>query len=128
MGELLQAELLDHVIPEDALTADIAQLGGPMKVGKKLRIEMDQKEARNWLLNCLNPNHAQNLTQAQIALIVSWARQVGSTHYAEYWATSNNMTKPIKIQPEDEKARLQREFIRAVSQLEVIKSELGQIK
>jgi len=72
VGELLQQELLDHLIPEDALTADIAQLGGPYKVGKRLRPEMDQKPARDWLLNCLNPNHAQNLTQSQIFLITNW--------------------------------------------------------
>jgi hypothetical protein len=127
MGELLQAELLDHVIPEDALTADIAQLGGPYKVGKKLRIEMDQKAARDWLLNCLNPNHAQNLTQSQIALIVGWAREIGSTHYIEYWASANSMSKPVKITPEDEKDKLQRMIYNSMSLLEMQMAEFKKI-
>jgi hypothetical protein len=127
VGELLQAELLDHLIPEDALTADIAQLGGPYKVGKKLRPEMDQKAARDWLLNCLNPKHAQNLTQSQIALVVSLAREVGSTHYVEYWATSNGMTKPVKIVLEDEKAKLQRMIYNSMSLLEVQMAEFKKI-
>jgi hypothetical protein len=113
MGELLQRELLDHMIPEDALTADIAALGGAYKVGKKLRPELDQKAARDWLLNCLNPNHKQNLTQAQIMLIVQWGRAVGATNYIEFWPTNNSMTKPVKIEPEDEKVRLKREVVKA---------------
>src|SRR5688572_1423955 len=114
MGEQLQQELLDHMIPEDALTADVASLGGPYKVGKMLRPELEQKASRDWLLNCLNPNHEQNLKQSQIALIVKWAREKGSTHYAEFWAVNNNMTKPVKIEPEDEKVRLQREVVRSI--------------
>jgi hypothetical protein len=122
-----QQELLDHMIPEDALTADIASLGGPYRVGKMLRPEMEKEAARGWVLNCLNPKHAQNFTQAQIALIVSRAREVGSTHYAEFWAVNNNMTKPVKIEPEDEKARLQREVVRAVETVKGLVERLERV-
>lgn len=127
MGELLQQELLDHMTPEDALTADAAALGGLYKVGKMLRPEMEQKAARDWLLNCLNPKHAQNLTQSQVALIVSRARQVGSTHYIEFWASSNHMSKPVKIEPEDEKARLMRLFILAQQNMQSMLAEMQKL-
>lgn len=127
MGEQLQQELLDHMIPEDALTADIANLGGPYRVGRLLRPELEQKAARDWLLNCLNPKHAQNLTQSQIALIVTRAREVGSTYYAEFWPVNNNMTKPVKIEPEDEKARLQREVVKAVETVKSLVERLERV-
>lgn len=118
-----QQQLLDHEIPEDALAADIANIGGLYKVGKMLRPELEKKAARDWLLNCLNPKHKQNLTLAQMDLVKGWARQVGSTYFSEYWATTNKMSKPVKIEPEDEKAKLQREFVSCFKRMEGMAEE-----
>lgn len=117
MAEPTQQTLLTPEIPEDALSDDIAALGGHWKVAKRLRPELDQKAARDWLLNCLNPNHKQNLTLGQIRLIVGWARAEGHTSFCEFWPTDNNMSRPVKIEPEDEKAKLQRQFVGAVGEL-----------
>lgn len=110
--EPVQQELLDHECPEDALSADVQALGGPYTVGVKLRPELDKKAARNWLLNALNPDHNQNMTQSQIRLLVSLARERGSYHYIHFWEKDNNMSKSVPIEPEDEKVKLQKEFIR----------------
>ena len=124
MNNPAQQSLLAHEGPEDALSADVAALGGAHRVGTKLRPELTGKGAQGWLLNCLNPEHDQNLKQSQIELIVQWARAAGSTNYAEYWPTTNNMSKPVKIEPEDEKAKLQREYIEAVKAFTALQSKL----
>jgi len=124
MDTPVQQELLDHECPEDALTADVAAAGGPYVLGKKLRPELDKTDARNWLLNCLNHNHKQNMTQAQVRLLVNIAREKGACNYIQFLARDNAMSKPVPIEPEDRKAKLQRDFISAVKQLDQIKAEI----
>lgn len=110
-----QEELFDPQTPEEALSADVRALGGPHIVGQKLRPELDKTAARNWLLNCLNPEHKQNLTQSQIRLLVNLARERDSAHYIRFWAADNSMTEPELITPESEKEKLQREVMAAMS-------------
>lgn len=110
-----QEELFDPQTPEEALSADVRALGGPHIVGKKLRPELDKTAARNWLLNCLNPEHKQNLTQSQIRLLVNLARERDSAHYIRFWSADNSMTEPELITPESEKEKLQREVMAAMS-------------
>lgn len=113
MEHPVQQELLNHECPEDALNADVAACGGPYVVGKKLRPELDKTDARNWLLNCLNQNHKQNLTQAQTRLLTNLAREKGAFNYVQFLARDNSMSQPVPIEPEDEKVRLQKEYIAA---------------
>lgn len=111
-----QEEMIVHACYEDALAADVAALKGPYIVGKKLRPDMEQAAARNWVLNCLNPNHEQNFKQSQVRMIVKLARAVGSTHYARFVSIDADMTEPQPIEPETEFAKLQRLYINSVKQ------------
>lgn len=59
----------------DALRAAVAALGGAKKVGPRIRPEAS--DAAQWLRNCLNREHAQNLNPAQHLLIMRWACEAG---------------------------------------------------
>lgn len=128
MSAPIQQELLEHECPEDALAADVAGLGGAYTVGVKLRPELDKKAARNWLLNCLNPDHAQNFTQSQVRLLCNLAKTKGTYHYAKFWAKDNNMSEPQPIDPEEERVKLHREVLRVAGTFEGLISRLEKLK
>lgn len=109
----------------DALKADVMALGGPKEFGHVLWPEKSVMAARSLLLDCLNPDRNQRLTPEQVALVIREARNVGSFCTIGYICQDANLTIPQPIEPEDERARLQKEFIKAVERLEGIKSQLS---
>jgi hypothetical protein len=69
----------------DALKAAVRALGGAKKVGPRLRPAFTG-DAAGWLLNCLNPEHLQELHIDQALLILRWANDAGyheAKHYAD---------------------------------------------
>jgi len=109
----------------DALKADIAALGGPKEVGALLWPEKSVAAARGLLLDCVNPDRSQRLTPDQVSFLIREARNVGSFCTIAYICQSANLTIPTPIEPDDERARLQKEFIKAEDKLETIKSQLS---
>lgn len=75
----------------DALKGAVTALGGAKKVGPRLRPET--KDARGWLLNCLNRDHAFKLDPEQVALILRWACDAGY-HDAKHWIDADSGYQP----------------------------------
>lgn len=75
----------------DALKGAVAALGGAKKVGPKLRPE--SRDARGWLLNCLNPEHAQKMDPEQVQLLLRLACEVGY-HDAKHWIDADAGYQP----------------------------------
>lgn len=68
----------------DALRRLVDALGGAKEVGHRLRPDRDWQFARNWLLNCLNPEHAQELHPTQVVTLLRWASEAGY-HDCKHW-------------------------------------------
>lgn len=109
-----------------ALRDCVGALGGSKKVGVLLRPELDAQTAGRWLLDCLNPERKEKLCVEQMLLILREARQANCHAGMTYIARHCGYADPQPIEPEDERAALQREYIAAVKQLAAISTRLEQ--
>lgn len=94
-----------------ALRDCVSALGGAKIVGDKLRPELGPEKAARWLLDCLNPDKADKLCVEQLLLILADARRVNCHLGAAFIARATGYADPQPLEPEDERAALQREFI-----------------
>lgn len=110
----------------EALRDDVLALGGPKVVGKQLFPEKDLEPARNTLNDCLNPARRERLTDEQERLIIRRAREVRGFSAALYFLCDDcGFERPKAINPEDERAKLMREFTEGVKRLDAIAERLG---
>lgn len=104
---------LFHESLYDALKDCVRAIGKPCEVGKAMRPEKSQDEARTWLSNCLNPDRPEKLDPEQVLWLLREARKVNCHAAMAYIDRECGYADPQPIEPEDEKAALQREFVRA---------------
>lgn len=104
---------LFHEDFDSALATCVAALGGAKVVGIQLRPEYSNEpdKAARWLLSCLNPARDEKLSWDQTFKILLEAKAVGCHAGMHYIASHCGYADPQPIEPEDEIAALQREFI-----------------
>ena len=97
----------------DALVAAVKALGGSKVVGALLWPEKAPDAAQRLLLDCLNDDRPAHLTPDHVRLILRLARQRGH-HDAVAWLLADlGYAAPQPVEPRDEVAELQRQFIEA---------------
>jgi hypothetical protein len=101
----------------DALIECVKACGGSKQAGARLWPELAPDQAQRKMLDCLNPDRPQRLTPEQVLLVLKMARDRGNHIGIEYIADALGYTKPHPIEPEDERAILQREFVQGVGAL-----------
>ncbi len=98
----------------EALRDDVLVSGGAKVVGKLLFPEKEVEAARNALNDCLNAARRERLSDEQERLIIRRAREVRGFSAAVYFLCDDTgFERPKALNPEDEKAKLQREVIEA---------------
>ncbi len=102
---------LFHESLYDALKDCVRAIGKPAEVGKAMRPEKSSDEARTWLTNCLNPDRPEKLDPEQVMWILREARKIGCHAGMTFLARDCGYADPQPIEPDDEKAALQREFV-----------------
>jgi hypothetical protein len=102
--------------PEEALREAVKALGGAKKVGEKLRPDMLADDAGKWLSDCLNTDRREKLGLGQILWILREARKTNYHGAINYICGDTGYGCPAPIEPEDEKAKLMRDFISATEQ------------
>ena len=96
-----------------ALKYVVQSLGQPKDVGPILwPHKQDPVAAGRLLSDCLNPNRDEKLDIEQIILLLRLAKEKGCHLGIEYLCTAAGYSKPTPIDPQDERAELQRELIR----------------
>ena len=110
----------------DAITDLVNQCGGVKKMGSLLWPEKTVRDAGSQLLNCLNPDHAQKLSLEQIDFLFDVARKE-TVHVVPQYIGNRYGYKVLPVEPEDEKAELQRKFIKAQESMSAITSRLEQL-
>jgi hypothetical protein len=104
---------LFHESLADALRECIAVCGGTKVVGAKLWPEKDPDQAGRHLADCLNDAKRERLSPEQVLLVLRLARAKGCHAGMLYLSRELGYSDPQPVEPEDEKAQLQREYIEA---------------
>lgn len=120
----MQQNKLFHEDIYEAMKTDVQASGGAKKVGCALFPEKAADKAGELLNNCLNADRPEKLSVEQIILLKKIAKQHGSFATVFFECDEIGLSHPTPIEPEDEKARLQREFIASVQMLEKIRGRM----
>jgi hypothetical protein len=107
----------------DALRDVVTALGGPKAVGVRLWPDKGVTMAHTALLNCLDRNRPEKISTTQFVTLLKWAREA-NCHAAMQYLCAECGYAATPIEPEDEHARLQREFIGAVNTLKTLAPKL----
>jgi hypothetical protein len=104
---------LFHESINDALRELVAALGGMKQVGTRMRPELPADHAGRWLSDCLNPDRREHLTPEHIMWLLAEGRKANAHAAMDYITTGCGYSAPQPVEPEDERAKLQREYIEA---------------
>lgn len=112
---------------DEAIRQDVHFLGGSKKVGAMLRPELEITKASEWLMACLNPERREKLDINQYTLIMKEAKQNGSLNALTQILRDCECADPIPLEPDSEKARLQKQFVKSVADMKSILAQLDGI-
>jgi hypothetical protein len=107
----------------DAVRTVVAALGGAKAVGSRLRPEKPADDAAKWLAKCLHQDYPEKLDLEQAMLILKWGREA-NCHVAMQFIAEQCGYECQPLNPEDERQRLQREFIEAQKQLTALAARM----
>lgn len=108
----MQSELFHEDI-NAALSHVIAAIGGMKHVGVSLWPALLADKAGRKVADCLNADRAQQFHPDEVLWILSEARKHGVHSAMAFIAGECGYANPLPVEPEDEAARLQREFVQA---------------
>ena len=117
-------QALFHEDINAAIQGLIAHLGGAKCVGPRLFPDLNHEGAARRLLDAINPDRIQQLSQTQLLTLLRWGREAGAHGLMEYIAGESGYTRPSPVSPEDARAELQRQFIDAVNRAEKLAERL----
>lgn len=112
-GHPMTTGSLFHESLADALRECIAVCGGTKAVGAKLWPEKEPDAAGRILADCLNDGKREKLSPEQVMLLLRMARAKGCHAGMVYLSRELGYSDPQPVEPEDERAQLQREYIEA---------------
>lgn len=111
-----------------ALVEAVKALGGSKVVGCKLWPEKAPDAAQRLLLDCLNDDRPAHLTPDHVLLVLRLARQAGH-HGAVGWLLAElGYAPPQPVEPRDEAAELQRQFIEASRMMSQLASRIERLQ
>jgi hypothetical protein len=109
----MMQDALFHETFLDALRAIVERAGGAKAVGCRLRPSKSPDEAGRWALDCLNASRAERFAPDDVLFLLRIGREVGY-HGAMTFIGNETGYRCEPIEPQDEQAALQREYIEAV--------------
>lgn len=116
----------------DALIECVKTAGGSKKVGALLFPEKTMELAQRLLLACLNDDRPEKLSPDQALFVMRLAKDAGCHIGIEYLCQSLSYSRPTPIEPKDEMAELQRQFIEASKHISAMAERIeklsGQVK
>ena len=118
---------LIHESINDAIREDVQAIGGNKAVGAILWPELPIDQAAGKVRDALNSDRRERMTPDQMALVVRMARRKGSMATMRWMAHDAGFAEPVTVEPEDERAKLQRDYIEATRMLAQIASRMDSI-
>ena len=102
----------------------VKALGGAKQVGPLLWPERVPEDAQRKLLDCLNEDRPMHLKPEQVLFILRMARAKGVHAGFEYMAASLGYAPPVPVEPRDEVAELQRQFVAATQAMAALAARM----
>lgn len=110
---------------DDAIRDTAVALGGFKRVGVMLWPTMPADEAGRRLANCLNPEKRDKFAPGDLAMLRREARKANVHTLAAFEMRDAGYAEPQPLEPEDERAALQREFIQANKQMQTLAAKMA---
>lgn len=121
----MQLQLI-HETLNDALREVVQALGGSKKVGPRMRPSKSQDEGARWLLDCLNPDRREKFDPEDVLWLLKEGRRVACHSIMAFMAREGGY-EATPIDPADEAADLQRQFIEAARAQQKMLDRLEQL-
>lgn len=86
-----------------------------------------REKAENWLSDCLNADRSAKLAPEEFLQIISIGREHGIHVLMHHIADQTHYTRPNPVEPEDQRADLQRQFLESVRTLDEIRKRLEKV-
>lgn len=111
----------------DALIEAVKAMGGSKQVAPLLWPEKAPDAAQRQLLDCLNPERPANLSPDHVMLVLRLARERGLHGALQAMCAELGYSEPLPVQPHDEAAELQRQYIAAARDMARIADRLERL-
>lgn len=108
----------------DALIEAVKAAGGSGIVGAKLWPEKSMQAAQRALLDCLNEDRPAKLSPEQVMLICKLAKDRGHHGAIAFILSALGYAPTTPIEPRDEVAELQRQFIVATEAMQALAARM----
>lgn len=102
--------------------------GGFKTVGLALRPEKDADSDSRWLHACLDDARPERLTPDQVLFILREGRKAQAHAAINYLLRESGYADAQPIEPEDERAKLQRDFLQGVQHLSQLAARLDKVE
>ena len=112
----------------DALVDCVKACGGSKQVGPQLWPEKTPDAAQRLLLDCLNEDRPAHLSPDHVMLVLRMARAKGFHAGFYFMATDLGYSQPNPIEPKDEVAELQRQFVAAAAAMQEMAAKLERLQ
>ncbi len=108
----------------EAIRATVQSLGGFKRVGSDMKPDLAVDAAGRWLADCCNAEKREKLSPTELSYIRRMARQAGVHVLAAFEMRDAGYADPVPVEPEDERAALQRDFIQHTKAMEAMLKRL----
>lgn len=125
---MAQQEQLFYADIYDATRDVVRALGGMKRVGKTFWPEKSEEAAGEQLAAALNPARKERLNPEQMLYLKRESRKAGCHILAAFENQECGYAPPQPIEPEDERAQLQREYIESVKAQAKIAARLEKLE
>lgn len=112
----------------EALIECVKACGGSKQVGPALWPEKAPDAAQRTLLDALNNDRPAKLSPEQAMLIFRLARAKGCHIGMQFMAADLGYTMPTPVEPKDEMAELQRQFIEAQKSMQDMLTRMERVQ
>lgn len=116
----MQQEPLFYEDLNDAIRATVQALGGIKRVGVDLWPTLGPDGAASRLHDCMNVERREKLSPEELLALAKMAKAAGCHILMAFLCGEAGYSAPIPVDPEDERAELQREFTSSVKALEAL--------
>jgi len=118
---------LIHESIYDAVHDAVRAIGGSKKVGCLLWPAKSVKDAENRINDCLNCDRAEKFSLVELIFILKLAREVGYHGALHFINDECGYRHSEPLEPKDEQAALQREYIESVKSAQRIAARLERL-